>query len=112
MTNKLPDHCVRISDQVAYSWFRCEDHFLGGKTHDADCAHDINHLLIWHLCDGHIEVEKRGPVEEGWFPCWRAAGVSLHTLIQEHPLTITASVYWPECCGLHGFITNGEWVPA
>lgn len=34
-----------------------------------------------------------------------------HTIVSRDPLTIVASILCPDC-GLHGFVTNGEWVPA
>lgn len=33
-----------------------------------------------------------------------------HTVVTEEPLTVVASIACPDC-GLHGFITNGRWVP-
>jgi hypothetical protein len=33
------------------------------------------------------------------------------TLVQTEPLTVTPSILCDEC-GVHGFISNGEWVPA
>lgn len=32
-----------------------------------------------------------------------------HTVVSDAPLTIHPSILCPDC-GLHGFITNGEWV--
>lgn len=56
-------------------------------------------LLLWHDC----------PVEGGW--C--AADPSLHTMTGTFDnLTLRASVYFPECCGLHGWVTDGKWTDA
>lgn len=38
-------------------------------------------------------------------------GTAHWDLVQVDPLTITASILCQEC-GLHGFITNGQWVSA
>ena len=38
-------------------------------------------------------------------------GSSFWTIVQEEPLTVTPSILCKEC-GLHGFITDGKWVPA
>jgi len=34
-----------------------------------------------------------------------------HTVVTRTPLTIVASILCTDC-GLHGFVTNGQWVPA
>lgn len=34
-----------------------------------------------------------------------------HTVVQEHPLTIVASIACSDC-STHGFVTDGHWVPA
>ena len=34
-----------------------------------------------------------------------------HTVVTRDPLTIVASILCSDC-GLHGFVTNGVWVPA
>lgn len=36
---------------------------------------------------------------------------SIWTITSNHPLTVTPSLHWTDC-GCHGFIANGEWVPA
>lgn len=53
--------------------------------------------IVWHWC----------PVNEHW----EGAYIPLHTIVAREPLTITASLYRPDCCGWHGLITNGKWVP-
>jgi hypothetical protein len=54
--------------------------------------------IVWHWCP----VNGR----------WDGARIGLHAIVQREPLTITASLYRPDCCGWHGFITNGQWIPA
>jgi len=34
-----------------------------------------------------------------------------HTIVTREPLTIVASILCSDC-GLHGFVTDGRWVPA
>lgn len=34
-----------------------------------------------------------------------------HTVVKRGPLTIVASILCTDC-GLHGFVTNGAWIPA
>ena len=89
---------TKISDNVAYNWTCGLDH-----THSIEC------LYIWHDCGQILGPTTVAPGERFG---WRPAGVRLHTLVQQAPLTITASVYWPDCCGLHGFIIDGVWIPA
>lgn len=43
---------------------------------------------------------------------WMLAGTGAHDMPARDPLTLSPSVYWPDCCGLHGFIRNGKWVAA
>lgn len=86
---------------VAYDWARCNR----GDDHPGE-QHTIHCLYVWHDCPKILGPETVAPGDTFG---WRATGVGLHTLVQESPLTITASVYWPECCGLHGFITDGAW---
>lgn len=75
----------------------------GGPHH-----HSITCLWIWHDCPAILGPTTVAPgATFGWMP----TGVGLHTLVQVDPLTIRASVVWPECCGLHGFITDGAWQP-
>jgi hypothetical protein len=53
--------------------------------------------IVWHWCP-----------TRGW---WDGAPIPLHTIVSREPLTIAASLFRPDCCGWHGFITNGEWRP-
>lgn len=93
-------HVYLLGDRVAYS-FTCSD-----VPHE----HSIECLWIWHDCTMELDPERAARAVRvddaiGWCP----TGVGLHTLIEIDPLHIEASVYWPACCGLHGFIRNGAW---
>lgn len=90
-----------VGERVAYSW-ACE--------HTDPAEHVIRCLLVWHDCDHSLDEARRNSpaYPEGW----KMTGVNAHDLIAAEPLHIEASVYWPGCCGLHGFIRNGEWVGA
>jgi hypothetical protein len=92
-----------LGDRVAYSWT------CGDSTHD----HRIECLWVWHDCtmeldSGRGQNPRRSDESIGWGP----AGVAAHDLISSSPLHIEASVYWPACCGLHGWIREGKWVDA
>lgn len=96
---------VSVGPFVAYEWVTA-DHWFH-PPHDGDCERNIGHLLVWHDCAVVLGPDSVAPgVRHGWVP----TGVRAHTLVQVEPLTVTASVYWPACCGLHGFITDGRWV--
>ncbi|MDQ7877357.1 hypothetical protein Q9R08_05135 [Microbacterium sp. QXD-8] len=100
----LAADAVRVGDRVAYSFGRC-DFEVGDPYH----VHRIECLFVWHDCD---EVLGEGTVAPGCRWGWRPTGVGAHTLVSLLPLTLTASLFWPDCCGLHGFITNGVWTDA
>lgn len=77
---------------------------------------DLKRILIWHWCTHSVWKKKAREVNyEGWSKehveteVWRAAGVSGHTLISLDPLHLEPSLYWPDCCGMHGFLRNGSW---
>jgi hypothetical protein len=90
-----PEGLAKIAENVAVSWTCGEEH-----------SHSIECLWVWHDCAKILGPDSVAPGKRyGWCP----SGVSLHTLVQQEPLTVTASIYWPVCCGLHGFITNGKW---
>ena len=88
---ELPESAVKLTDAIAYSWVTCNEH--------DECLKDSNHLLHWHVCP---KVDN----------AWDAGGMRLHTVVQVEPLTVTASVFCSDCCGLHGWITDGKWVAA
>lgn len=99
------DAWVALGPLVTYEWVTPAHWFH--RDHGGPCERDIRHLLVWHDCALILGPDSVAPgARYGWAP----AGVGEHTLVQAEPLTITASVYWPRCCGLHGWITDGAWV--
>lgn len=94
---------VDLGHGVAYSWSRC-----GQGAQHPDQPHTIDCLWVWHNCQQRLGADTVAPGDTFG---WRPSGVSAHTLVSIDPLTITASVYWPECCGMHGFITDGRYHP-
>jgi hypothetical protein len=94
---------VMLGERVAYSW-KC-----GIENHD----HVIECLWVWHDCTMELDPVRASRAKHsddaiGWGP----TGVAAHDLISISPLHIEASVYWPACCGLHGWIRDGQWVDA
>ena len=98
------------SSLVRYEWTP-RDHWYhhNGPTCSDPCPQDAFHLLVWHDCRYVLPQDSVAP---GEFYGWRASGTALHTVITPDPLTVIASLYWPDCCGLHGFITQGAWISA
>ncbi|TDW31011.1 hypothetical protein EDD25_2799 [Cryobacterium psychrophilum] len=94
--DRAPMNGIPIGDGLLYTWTCGDDH-----------QHAIECLYIWHDCQQILGPDTVAPGETFG---WRPAGVRAHTLVQADPLTITASVIWPACCGRHGFITDGRWV--
>lgn len=91
-----------LGEKVAYSW-----------TCDPEISHEhsIECLWVWHNCDRVLNP----PPDNYWtslYLGWKPTGVAAHDLISSDPLHIEASVYWPGCCGLHGWIRDGKWVDA
>src|SRR6187431_1987998 len=92
-----------LGEKVAYSW-TCysadgdNDQGLPPYGHE----HSIECLWVWHDCDLNLR-----PVDPHWtstYVGWTPAGVGAHDFISAEPLHIEPSVYWPACCGMHGFI--------
>jgi hypothetical protein len=65
--------------------------------------------LIWHWCDRHLWRTPES-IEEYLVPTWAPTGEYAHDILSTDPLHLEPSVYWPGCCGLHGFIRDGVWI--
>lgn len=94
---------IMLSDKVAYSW-TCYD----SSPHD----HLIECLWIWHDCSMELDPMRSDSQQTDEYIGWAPTGVAKHDLISVDPLHIEASVYWPACCGMHGWIRNGQWIDA
>lgn len=76
---------TRVSESVVIEW--------------GDC------LYVWHWC-AHV---GQGAVDSRWV----RSGTKLHDVTYgPEGVTFNPSVYWNECCGLHGWIRNDAWIPA
>lgn len=64
---------------------------------------------LWHWCTAEKWIAEGRQHTQAH---WGLSGTRAHTLVSRDPLTLSPSVYWPDCCGLHGFITAGAWVGA
>lgn len=91
-----PPHegAIRLSDDLYASWFVNKD----GK--------EESHPILWHWCvptsDDAAQVCRKGVA-----PHWCPWGTKAHTVVSRDPLTLSPSVYWPGCCGMHGFVREG-----
>jgi hypothetical protein len=63
---------------------------------------------FWHWCSALEGVPADRKVHDG---CWVAAGTSSHQLVSREPLHLEPSLLW-KCCGLHGWVRNGQWEAA
>jgi len=72
----------------------------------------IEDLLVWHYCDRSVWLKdpEKDPQAARSMEGFTPAGVGLHELISVEPLHLEPSLYWPTCCGMHGFIREGKWV--
>lgn len=99
----IPD-AIDLGDNVWASW---ASEYNGGE-----------HVLIWHWCDRTVAIanDKRDGItdrQQWWYePRWVPAGGAGHDLIARDPLHLEPSLLWPDCCGKHGFVRDGRWVPA
>lgn len=62
---------------------------------------------FWHWCAALADV----PIEHTVSGRWVAAGTSSHTVVARDPLHLEPSLLW-SCCGLHGWVRNGQWTGA
>lgn len=91
-----------LGEKVAYS-FNCQS--------EPEHEHVIECIFVWHDCSLELDpVRKVSPHSRN--PGWTVTGVQAHDLINLDPLHLEASIYWPTCCGLHGWIRDGKWIDA
>lgn len=107
-----PVGMVLAGPRVAYQWVEGEP-----AAHHAAAAPAGRTLLVWHWCDrsewrAAAMREGRVFLEEYAAPEWVPSGAGAHDLLAAQPLHLEPSVYWPTCCGLHGWIRNGAWTDA
>lgn len=91
----LPDGAIRVGPLVAWQMM---DFGRGPQVY------------VWHWCDHHLWAGRKGyDAHPEDFVFWVPTGTAAHTLVSIDPLHLEPSVYWPDCCGLHGFIREGRW---
>jgi hypothetical protein len=82
---------TKLTDDIYFGWLTAE-----------------TNPTFWHWCKSLEGVPAEKKVAVG---CWVAVGTSAHTLVSREPLHLEPSLLW-ECCGIHGFVRGGQWVPA
>lgn len=104
---------TRGPEDIAPEWTRLGP--LVAYQFDPDNWPHLGHggLVVWHWCEHRLWAGRAGYDEDpAGYRFWAPAGVGAHDLISVDPLHLEASVYWPDCCGLHGFIRDGRWADA
>lgn len=96
---ELPRGAVQVGPKVCYTW--------------GDGVKELRNLLVWHWCDHnlwHADPTKNPAYipYDGWVP----TGVQAHDFLSAEPLHLEPSVYWPACCGMHGFLRDDVWTDA
>lgn len=81
---------TRLTDDIYFGWFE----------------KDAN-PTFWHWCAALAYT----PEERTAGGRWVAAGTGAHTLVAREPLHLEPSLLW-QCCGLHGWVRNGQWTGA
>jgi Family of unknown function (DUF6527) len=67
------------------------------------CWGEDNYLYTYHWCESMMVS-----------PHWEMNSTGKHwiTTDLEGKTTLSPSLWFNECCGLHGFVVNGKWVSA
>lgn len=91
-----PVEAVDLGGGVWVSW--------GSAFNEADQP------LIWHWCDRSLVAHKEDLLPEWQAPRWEPSGVKGHSLVSREPLHLEPSLFWPDCCGKHGFVRDGHWI--
>ncbi|MEV4783965.1 hypothetical protein AB0K53_00675 [Streptomyces tuirus] len=81
---------TKLTDDIYYGWLQ----------------HETN-PMFWHWCPTYARLPEEKTVSGGWI----GAGTSAHTVVAREPLHLEPSLLW-RCCGTHGFVRDGKWVPA
>jgi hypothetical protein len=78
---------TRLTDDIYFGWLTTE-----------------TNPTFWHWCAALANVPEELTVTGRWV----TAGTSAHTLVSREPLHLEPSLLW-NCCGLHGWVRNGQW---
>jgi hypothetical protein len=81
----------QVTPDLAYGW-------PGGEL---SAEPDDPNPWFWHWCPAAANGEGR----------WMAQATTQHQLVSREPLHMEPSLLWP-CCGMHGWMRGGQWVPA
>lgn len=77
-------------------------HVAGDRVAVARATGAAHGLLVWHRCSAE---------DDRWVP----SGAGLHSADLSgglEQITMHPSLYFSDCCWLHGWLTDGRWVPA
>jgi len=79
-------------------------------------VHQLTPEIAYGWVPEHLRADPDDPNPWFWHWCsqqgrWMAQAAPDHTLVSAQPLHLEPSLLWP-CCGTHGFVRGGEWIPA
>ncbi|MFF9310070.1 hypothetical protein ACF1BS_04080 [Streptomyces sp. NPDC014748] len=79
-------------------------------------VHQLTPDIAYGWVPEHLRADTGDPNPWFWHWCsaqgrWMAQAAPDHTLVSTQPLHLEPSLLWP-CCGVHGFVRGGEWIPA
>lgn len=80
------DGLTMLTLEIGYGWPR-----------NLEAWDDDPNPHFWHWC------EPNGR--------WHGASTTNHQLVCREPLHMEPSLLW-SCCGTHGFVRDGRWIPA
>lgn len=75
-------------------------------SHPGWKAGDVLGVLLTHPC-----AKRDGQVVHDFIPVNYMPSRDWN-LVSRDPITLAPSVHYVGCCGLHGFVQEGKWIPA
>ncbi|MFI0576128.1 hypothetical protein [Streptomyces tendae] len=78
-------------------------------------VHQLARDIAYGWVPPHLTADPSDPNPWFWHWCaqqgrWQAQAAPDHRLVSREPLHLEPSLLWP-CCGTHGFVRGGEWIP-
>lgn len=81
-------------------------------------VHQLAPGIAYGWVPAHLTAAPDDPNPWWWHWCpaieggrWVCAAAPEHTLVSTDPIHMEPSLLWP-CCGTHGWVHGGQWIPA
>ncbi|WP_432169041.1 hypothetical protein [Streptomyces sp. 1222.5] len=79
-------------------------------------VHQLTPDIAYGWVPDHLRAQQEDPNPWFWHWCtassrWECQATSDHDLVATDPLHMEPSLLW-RCCGTHGWVRGGEWIPA